>query len=483
MPIAQFEGKALVFNNGVIDVLQGETSLVDENKVAHIPEGNVLIDNETIIKNANNQLEIPIDEDTIYIDEHGFMKAKSPESSEGEPIELSSEGGLYFKDGGLAIKTGDSLEIVDNKIEMKVPIPQLPQDSEGEYILSFKNGILSWIDPNDYFQYKLVDRTLYLYYGKTQSSYTKYEDGAFVGLAPNMIKFDPTSPKRQIPIDPTGIFRGLNSLSLTVDLDITNLTSLKQMFMNCSHLYQIDLTSFDTTNITNMDQMFYGCQLKRLVGTFNTDNLNSSANMFGNGTTISDAPFQDVMRQVITLSDNYSNESVLVDNFIEPRPRTGKTALTTNGSYPWHVYVHEYNNELVFDDGEAVYESDMLPNVIKIVPASEGYLVYKCTTDDDNYDFDSYYQGDEFLRVINGYEPGAGEYNLEWGTNEEIYDEETGESVIGYTKDEPRAHWNITQDSEGYYILENVAYPGQYLSYMAGNVAITSTQSKWSFYD
>ena len=79
-PITQFEGKALVFNNGVVDVKQGDTSLVDENKVAHIPEGNVLIDNETIIKNANNQLEIPIDEDTIYIDEHGFMKAKGGNS-------------------------------------------------------------------------------------------------------------------------------------------------------------------------------------------------------------------------------------------------------------------------------------------------------------------------------------------------------------------------------------------------------------------
>ena len=329
----------------------------------------------------------------------------------------------------------------------------------------------------------MVDRTLYLYYGKTQSSYTKYEDGAFVGLAPNLIKFDPTSPKRQIPIDLTGIFRGLNSLSLTVDLDITNLTSLKQMFMNCSHLYQIDLTSFDTTNITNMDQMFFGCQLKRLVGTFNTDNLQSSVNMFGNDTSISDAPFQDVMRSVLTLSDNYNNKSVLVDNTLESGKRF-ITALTTNGSYPWHVLVHEYNNELVFDEGEMFIEIDsILPNVIKLVPTSEGYMIYKCTTDDDEHDFNSYYQGEEFLRVVNDYQPVTGEYNLEWGTNEEIYDEETGETVIGYTKDEPRAHWNITQDSEGYYIIESVAYPGQYLSERAGNVAIMSTQHKWSFYD
>lgn len=76
MSIAQFEGKALVFNNGVVDVKQGDVSLVDENKVAHIPVSNAEIDNKTIITNANNKLEVPFDNQTIYVDQDGFIKAR-----------------------------------------------------------------------------------------------------------------------------------------------------------------------------------------------------------------------------------------------------------------------------------------------------------------------------------------------------------------------------------------------------------------------
>lgn len=76
MPITQFEGKALVFNNGVVDVQQDGVSVVDENKVAHITPGEMAIDNLTIIKNADHELEVPFDNDTIYRDPNsGFIKA------------------------------------------------------------------------------------------------------------------------------------------------------------------------------------------------------------------------------------------------------------------------------------------------------------------------------------------------------------------------------------------------------------------------
>ena len=95
MGIAQFEGKALVFNNGVVDVVQGETSLVDENKVAHIPEGgNVEIDNLTIIKNADDELEVPFDNNTIYRDQDGFIKARTGGGSSytaGDGIQISND--------------------------------------------------------------------------------------------------------------------------------------------------------------------------------------------------------------------------------------------------------------------------------------------------------------------------------------------------------------------------------------------------------
>ena len=169
MPIAQFEGRALVFNNGVIDVKQGDTSLVDENKVAHIPEGNVLIDNETIIKNANDQLEIPIDEDTIYIDEHGFMKAKGGSSSEGIPTKLSeliNDVGFITSEAIPDVSqfitsedlpdvshfvTSEALEealpkntsdLVNDSNFLSVP---LPQDSEGKYIIENSDRLSNFL--------------------------------------------------------------------------------------------------------------------------------------------------------------------------------------------------------------------------------------------------------------------------------------------------------------------------------------------------
>ena len=39
MSLAQFEGKALVFNNGVVDVQQNGVSVVDSEKIAHIEPG------------------------------------------------------------------------------------------------------------------------------------------------------------------------------------------------------------------------------------------------------------------------------------------------------------------------------------------------------------------------------------------------------------------------------------------------------------
>ena len=123
MPIAQFEGRALVFNNGVVDVRQGDTSLVDSEKVAHIPESNVAIDNETIIRNANQQLEVPIDEDTIYMDDHGFMKSKGgKEYTGGNDIEITSEGVINYtgSGGGGSVEIDSETIILNSENELEV---------------------------------------------------------------------------------------------------------------------------------------------------------------------------------------------------------------------------------------------------------------------------------------------------------------------------------------------------------------------------
>lgn len=141
MPIAQFEGRALVFNNGVIDVRQGDTSLVDSEKVAHIPEGNVAIDNETIIKNANNELEVPIDENTIYIDQDGFMKAKGAEVHDSKIILCTQVGSDPAGPVG-----SFTLNQASNKT-ITIPIPEGGSSyTAGENISISSEGVISAVD-------------------------------------------------------------------------------------------------------------------------------------------------------------------------------------------------------------------------------------------------------------------------------------------------------------------------------------------------
>ena len=95
MPIAQFEGRALVFNNGVVDVQQNGVSLVDSEKVAHIPAFSAPIDDHTIIMNGENELEVPFDNQTIYVDPNdGFVKARTGGGSSytaGDGIQISND--------------------------------------------------------------------------------------------------------------------------------------------------------------------------------------------------------------------------------------------------------------------------------------------------------------------------------------------------------------------------------------------------------
>ena len=47
------------------------------------------------------------------------------------------------------------------------------------------------------------------------------------------------------------------------------------MFLKCSSLSSMDLSSFDTTNVTNMRCMFYGCSslISINLSSFNTTNI------------------------------------------------------------------------------------------------------------------------------------------------------------------------------------------------------------------
>ena len=76
----------------------------------------------------------------------------------------------------------------------------------------------------------------------------------------------------------------LNSNSLDLSgFNTSNVTDMKQMFYGCNTLDSLDLSSFDTSNVTDMKQMFWGCS--KITGLdlseFDAKNVTNISSMFG----------------------------------------------------------------------------------------------------------------------------------------------------------------------------------------------------------
>ena len=83
------------------------------------------------------------------------------------------------------------------------------------------------------------------------------------------------------------MFNMFNGCSSLTSLDLSNfdtsiVTNMDRMFNGCSSLTSLDLGSFDTSNVSNMDRMFNGCSsLTSLdISTFNTKNVTDMQKMF-----------------------------------------------------------------------------------------------------------------------------------------------------------------------------------------------------------
>ena len=82
------------------------------------------------------------------------------------------------------------------------------------------------------------------------------------------------------------MFRNCSNLK-SVDLSTFNtekVTTMYAMFAYCTRIENINMSSFNTKEVTNMSAMFYNCgQLKQLdVNNFNTENVTTMALMFAN---------------------------------------------------------------------------------------------------------------------------------------------------------------------------------------------------------
>ncbi len=76
--------------------------------------------------------------------------------------------------------------------------------------------------------------------------------------------------------------QNIKSIIFSKSIDTSNVTSMRDMFLNCSSLTDLDLSSFDTSNVTNMRDMFRGCSSLTCLdlSSFDTSNVTNMNCMF-----------------------------------------------------------------------------------------------------------------------------------------------------------------------------------------------------------
>ena len=82
-----------------------------------------------------------------------------------------------------------------------------------------------------------------------------------------------------------GVLKGQPVIDVSINLDTSNVTSMKKMFYECRQLKSITgIENFDTSNVTDMSEMFSACiNLTSLdLSNFNTSKVETIAGMFSN---------------------------------------------------------------------------------------------------------------------------------------------------------------------------------------------------------
>ena len=77
-------------------------------------------------------------------------------------------------------------------------------------------------------------------------------------------------------------FKELTSITGLEYLNVSDVTSMRDMFEYCTQLTTLDLSSFDTSNVTDMSWMFWGCSSLESINLkdFDTSNVDNMACMF-----------------------------------------------------------------------------------------------------------------------------------------------------------------------------------------------------------
>ena len=113
----------------------------------------------------------------------------------------------------------------------------------------------------------------------------------------------------------------LTSLDLS-SFNTANVTNMSIMFSGCSSLTSLDLSSFNTSNVTNMSSMFSECSsLTSLdLSSFNTSNVTSMSDMFSNCSSLTNLDLNNFNTINVTdmsymLSSCKSLSSLNISNF------------------------------------------------------------------------------------------------------------------------------------------------------------------------
>ena len=158
-------------------------------------------------------------------------------------------------------------------------------------------------------------------------------------------------------------------------LDTTSITTTYGMFSGCSSLQSVDLSVFDTSNVVNMDEMFYYCtNLENIKGfeNLNTGKLKRMENIFNGCSKIyifdlGNIDFDNIVTELDYMFDSVDTENVPIPSIIISDSEKLYNKLNDPdsiwGRTPYYAKVVYHGNDGTFNNGNTeseiiVYRAD-----------------------------------------------------------------------------------------------------------------------------
>jgi surface protein len=149
--------------------------------------------------------------------------------------------------------------------------------------------------------------------------------------------YDAGAPITYIKFNGIGSGDGIGNISELVKLNTSNITSMYNMFYNCSNLTTLDLSNFDTSNVTSMADMFYFCEslITLDLSNFDTSKVTNMANIFSNCTSLTSLNLSNWdTSNVTTMGYMFSNCTSLHTLRLDNCSNTTISKIITSSKFP-----------------------------------------------------------------------------------------------------------------------------------------------------